>query len=117
MYLTMRQMALLFEVSLATVCRVIQRPGPLLAIEPVRRPLQAENGLWIVELLRRTGLTGQRLADDCHAAALIADGAYINTDMAAPHGKRPGRPLPPAEEDDNANHRRARVRVEHPAAG
>ncbi len=35
--LTMRQLAPLFGVSTATVCRVVQRLGPLLALEPVRR--------------------------------------------------------------------------------
>ncbi len=34
--LTMRQLAPLFGVSPATACRVIQRLGPLLALEPVR---------------------------------------------------------------------------------
>lgn len=34
---------------LATVCRVIQRLGPLLAPEPVQRPRQAADRLWIVD--------------------------------------------------------------------
>ncbi|GAA4989677.1 hypothetical protein GCM10023205_71040 [Yinghuangia aomiensis] len=156
--LTMRQMAPPFGVSPATVCRVIQRLGPLLAVEPVRRPLQAEDRLWIVDgtlvpvrdrriaassrnyrysanvqvvvdadsrLVVATGrpVPGNRsdaqawratgLADDCRGVALMADSAYINTGMAVPHRKRPGRPLLPAEEDDNADHRHVRVRVEH----
>src|SRR4051794_28227404 len=36
--LTMRQLAPLFGISPATVCRVIQRLGPLLTLEPVGRP-------------------------------------------------------------------------------
>lgn len=47
--LTMRQLAPLFGVSPATVCRVIQRLGPVLAIEPVRRPADATDRLWIVD--------------------------------------------------------------------
>ncbi|MEU7488101.1 transposase family protein [Streptomyces sp. NPDC042319] len=47
--LTMRQLAPLFSVSSATVCRVIQRLGPLLALEPVRAPQQAADRLWIVD--------------------------------------------------------------------
>jgi hypothetical protein len=47
--LTMRQLAPLFGVSPATVCRVIQRLGPLLALEPVRAPQDAVERLWIVD--------------------------------------------------------------------
>lgn len=47
--LTMRQLAPLFGVSPATVCRVIQRLGPLLALEPVRAPQDATERLWIVD--------------------------------------------------------------------
>ncbi|MFE5159554.1 transposase family protein [Streptomyces sp. NPDC056697] len=47
--LTMRQLAPLFGISSATVCRVIQRLGPLLALEPVRTPQQAADRLWIVD--------------------------------------------------------------------
>nr|WP_245873869.1 transposase family protein [Streptomyces phaeoluteigriseus] len=45
--LTMRQLAPLFGVSPATVCRVIQRLGPLLAPEPGSRPVDAADRLWI----------------------------------------------------------------------
>ncbi len=38
--LTMRQLGPLFGASSSTVCRVIQRLGPLLALEPVSRPLR-----------------------------------------------------------------------------
>ncbi|KOV20952.1 transposase, partial [Streptomyces sp. XY413] len=37
--LTMRQLAPLFGISPATVCRIIQRLGPLLALEPAPRPV------------------------------------------------------------------------------
>ncbi|WP_435852981.1 transposase family protein [Streptomyces vietnamensis] len=47
--LTMRQLAPLFGVSPATVCRVIQRLRPLLAIEPATRPDDAMDRLWIVD--------------------------------------------------------------------
>nr|WP_241518949.1 transposase family protein [Streptomyces sp. CB03238] len=47
--LTMRQLAPLFGVSPATVCRVIQRLRPLLAIEPAARPGNAVERLWIVD--------------------------------------------------------------------
>ncbi|WTL80283.1 hypothetical protein OG328_51375 [Streptomyces sp. NBC_01518] len=39
----------MFGVSSSTVCRVIQRLGPLLAIEPVSRPAVAPEGVWIVD--------------------------------------------------------------------
>ncbi|MEK8174469.1 transposase family protein [Streptomyces sp. M19] len=44
----MRQLAPLFGVSPTTVCRVVRRLGPLLALEPVRAPREAER-LWIVD--------------------------------------------------------------------
>ncbi len=47
--LTMRQLAPLFGCSPATVCRVIQRLPPLLAIEPTTRPADAVERLWIVD--------------------------------------------------------------------
>ncbi|WP_328508920.1 transposase family protein [Streptomyces mirabilis] len=47
--LTMRQLAPLFGVSPATVCRVIQRLRPLLAPEPASRPVDAADRLWIVD--------------------------------------------------------------------
>ncbi|MDV7223856.1 transposase family protein [Streptomyces prunicolor] len=47
--LTMRQLGPLFGVSSSTVCRVIQRLGPLLAIEPVPRPADAPERMWIVD--------------------------------------------------------------------
>ncbi|MET8080282.1 transposase family protein, partial [Streptomyces sp. NPDC005303] len=47
--LTMRQLGPLFRVSSSTVCRVVQRLGPLLALEPVSRPAEAADRLWIVD--------------------------------------------------------------------
>ncbi len=47
--LTMRQLGPLFGVSSPTVCRVIRRLGPLLAIEPAGRPAEAADRLWIVD--------------------------------------------------------------------
>lgn len=44
---------------------------------------------------------------------MLSDGAYINTGLVVPHRKRPGRALLPGEEEDNAEHRRVRARVEH----
>ncbi|WP_158751515.1 hypothetical protein [Streptomyces bicolor] len=38
-----------FGVSSSTVCRIIQRLGPLLAIEPVSRQADASQRLWIVD--------------------------------------------------------------------
>ncbi|ELS51565.1 putative transposase (IS4 family) [Streptomyces viridochromogenes Tue57] len=45
----MRQLAPLFGISPATVCRVIQRLGPLLALEPMWAPQEAVERLWIVD--------------------------------------------------------------------
>jgi hypothetical protein len=47
--LTMRQLAPPFGCSQATVCRVIQRLRPLLAIEPATRPAGTVERLWIVD--------------------------------------------------------------------
>jgi hypothetical protein len=47
--LTMRQLEPLFGVSSSTVCRVIQKLGPVLALEPVARPADAADRLWIVD--------------------------------------------------------------------
>ncbi|CAM5578460.1 hypothetical protein SPURM210S_07657 [Streptomyces purpurascens] len=47
--LTMRQLGPLFGISSSTVCRVIQRLGPLLALEPVSRPAEGADRLWIVD--------------------------------------------------------------------
>lgn len=46
---TMRQLGPLFGIFSSTVCRVLQRLGPLPAIEPVSRPAEAADGLWIVD--------------------------------------------------------------------
>lgn len=47
--LTTRRLAPLFGISPATVCRVIQRTGPLLALEPTHAPQEAIERLWIVD--------------------------------------------------------------------
>jgi hypothetical protein len=47
--LTMRQLAPLFGISPATVCRVIQRLRPLLALEPAPRPVADVDRLRIVD--------------------------------------------------------------------
>jgi hypothetical protein len=44
---------------------------------------------------------------------VIADGAYLGTGLIVPHRRRSGRPLLRGQEEDNAEHRRVRSRVEH----
>ncbi|MGY3334880.1 hypothetical protein ACVW0K_000979 [Streptomyces filamentosus] len=44
---------------------------------------------------------------------VIADGAYLGTGLIVPHRKRVGRPLLREQEEDHAEHRRVRARVEH----
>ncbi|MFI9311108.1 transposase [Streptomyces triculaminicus] len=46
-------------------------------------------------------------------APLLGDGGYRGTPALIPHWPRPGWPLTPEQEADNAVHRRARARVEH----
>ncbi|MCP2346436.1 hypothetical protein HD595_002558 [Nonomuraea roseoviolacea subsp. carminata] len=156
--LTMRQLAPLFGVCPATVCRIVARLGPLLALEPVTRPAQVAERLWIVDGTlvpvrdrtvgassknyrfsanvqviidadtRLVVATGQPapgnkadahawrdsgLAAHCEGVAVLADGAYVNTGLVVPHRRRAGRPLLRAQEEDNAEHRRIRARVEH----
>lgn len=53
------------------------------------------------------------LARHCEGVTVLGDGAYINTGLVVPHRKRPGRALLPGEEEDNAEHRKVRARVEH----
>lgn len=140
------------------MCRVVQRLGPLLAIEPAGRPVDAADRLWIVDgtLIpvrdrsvaassrnyrfsvnvqvvvdadTRLVITAARpvpgttadahawrasgLSRHCRGVTMLGDGAYLNCGMAVPHRKRPGRALLQAEEDDNAEHRKVRARVEH----
>ncbi|MFE9796566.1 transposase [Streptomyces goshikiensis] len=156
--LTMRQLAPLFGISPATVCRVVKRLGPLLALEPVPRPAAETERLWIVDgtLIpvrdRQVGASSRNYrfsanvqviidADsrlvvasarpargnkaDAHvwresdlpaAAAgttVTADGAYLGTGLIVPHRRRAGRPLLRGQEEDHAEHRRVRARVEH----
>lgn len=154
----MRQLAPLFGYSPATVCRVIQRLRPLLAIEPAIRPADAVERLWIVDgtLIpvrdRKVGASSRNrrfsanvqviidadtklviaaarpvpgntadakawrdsgLTQISRGVPMLVDGAYINTGLVVPHRKRPGLPLLPGEEADNAEHRRVRARAEH----
>ncbi|MFI5763963.1 transposase [Streptomyces sp. NPDC051563] len=156
--LTMRQLGPLFGISPATVCRVINRLGPLLALEPAPRPVAGMDRLWIVDgtlipVRDRTVAASSRnyrfsanvqviidadsrlviasarpapgnKADahvwrqsDLPAAAagtiVIADGAYLGTGLIVPHRRRAGRPLLRGQEEDNAEHRRVRARIEH----
>ncbi|MFE0404683.1 transposase family protein [Streptomyces nigra] len=156
--LTMRQLAPLFGCSPATVCRVIQRLGPLLALKPAPSPVPGADRLWIVDgtLIpvrdRKVAASSRNYrfsanvqviidADtrlvvasarpapgnkaDAHVwresdlptltagTAVIADGAYLGTGLIVPHRGRAGRPLLRGQEEDNAEHRRVRARVEH----
>ncbi|MFJ1751415.1 transposase family protein [Kitasatospora sp. NPDC088134] len=156
--LTMRQLAPLFGVSTATVCRVVRRLGPLPALEPVRSSAPGVERLWSVDGTlvpvrdRTVGASSRnyrfsanvqvvvdadtrlvvaaarpapgnradahvRRASDlparCANAKVLADGAHINTGLAVPHRRRPGRPLLRAQEEGNAEHRRVRARIEH----
>ncbi|KOV73602.1 MULTISPECIES: IS5/IS1182 family transposase [unclassified Streptomyces] len=156
--LTMRQLAPLFGCSPATVCRIIQRLRPLLALEPAPRPVAGVERLWIVDgtLIPvrdrkvaassrnyRLSANVQVITDadtrlvvasarpapgnkaDAHVwqesnlpalaagTMVIADGAYLGTGLIVPHRRRAGRPLLRDQEEDNAEHRRVRARVEH----
>jgi hypothetical protein len=53
------------------------------------------------------------LAAYCVDATVLADGGHVNTGLVVPHRRRAGRPLLRAQEEDNAEHRRVRARVEH----
>ncbi|MFI9550482.1 transposase family protein [Nonomuraea endophytica] len=156
--LTMRQLAPLFGICPATVCRIIQRLGPLLALEPAPRPAEAAERLWIVDgtlipvrdrtvgassknyhfsanvqviidadtrLVMATGrpAPGNKvdaqvwrdsgLPAQCQNVTVLADGAYFNTGLVVPHRRRAGKALLRAQEEDNAEHRRVRARIEH----
>ncbi|MGW2104479.1 transposase family protein [Streptomyces olivaceoviridis] len=156
--LTMRQLAPLFGYSPATVCRVIQRLRPLLALEPAPRPVPGVDRLWIVDgtlipvrdrkvaassRTYRFSESVQVIVDadprlvvasarpapgdkaDTHVwresdlpavaarTTMIADGAYLGTGLIVPHRRRAGRPLLRGQEEDNAEHRRVRARIEH----
>ncbi|MCM3298332.1 transposase family protein [Streptomyces pseudogriseolus] len=123
--LTMRQLGPLFGIPSSTVCRVIQGLGPLLALEPVSRPGDAADRLWIVDGTlvpvrdRKVGSSScnyrfsanvQVIVD---ADTVLADGACLNCGMVTPHRRRPRRELLPGEGNDNAAHRKVRARVEH----
>ncbi|MEV7600995.1 transposase family protein [Kitasatospora sp. NPDC089797] len=133
--LTMRQSAPLFGISTATVCRIVQRLGPLLALEAVARPAPGVERLWIVDgtLIPvrdpTVGASGRnyrlsanvQVVIDADTRLVVATArpvpgnkAYTNTRLVIPHRRRAGRPLLlRAQEEDNAEHRRVRARVEH----
>ncbi len=160
--LTRWQLGPLSGVSSSTVGRVIQRLGPLLALEPIARPTDAADRLWIVDgtLIpvrdRQVAASGRNyrfsanvqviveadtplviaaarpvpgatadahawrasgLSEHCQGVTVLGDGAYLDCGMAVPHRKRPGRALLQAEQDDNAEHRKVRARVEHVMGG
>lgn len=56
------------------------------------------------------------LAAVCEDVTVLTDGDYINTGLVVPHRNRPGRTPLPAEEEDNAEHRKVPARVEHASA-
>lgn len=58
--LTMRQLRPLFGVSSSTACRVIQKLGLSLTLEPVLRPTDAADRLWIVDGTLVPSVTGKR---------------------------------------------------------
>ena len=140
------------------VCRVLQRLGLLLALEPVRASQDAVERLWILDgaLIpvrdRRVGASSRNygfsanvqvivdaetrlvvatarpvpdntadaiawrdsaLVQHGEGTTVLGDGAYNNTGLIVPHRKRPGRPLLKGEEENNAQHRKTRARVEH----
>ncbi|MEW1843597.1 transposase family protein [Nonomuraea angiospora] len=68
-----------------------------------RRAIKADAHAW-----RDSGLPAL-----CESATALADGVYLNTGLVVPHRRQAGRPLLRAQEDDNAEHRRIRARIEH----
>nr|WP_237523254.1 transposase family protein [Streptomyces sp. SID8350] len=111
--LTMRQLAPLFGISAATVCRVIHRLRPLLALEPTPRPVAEVDRLWIVDgtlipvrdrkvgassrNYRSGGLAGvHRFAFTCHRALVRTQGGLL---VAAPDDLLAGSHRRPTLED------------------
>nr|WP_270890740.1 transposase [Streptomyces sp. DHE17-7] len=156
----MRQLAPLFGISPATVCRVIQRLGPMLALEPARACADATDRLWIVDGTlvpvrdRKVGASSRNyrfsanvqvivdaetrlvvatarpfpahadakmpggtpfgLAATLQGMTVLGDAPTINTGSDRSPRKTPaGRSLLKGEEEDNAQHRKVRARVEH----
>lgn len=85
--LTTRQLAPLFGVSPATVCRVVQRLGPLLALEPARTSREAVERLWIVD---GTIIPVRDRVDGLSMIATVSDGAPAHAGITAA-GNRPRR--------------------------
>lgn len=56
---------------------------------------------------------GSQTAGESVGTTVIADGACLGTGLIVPHRRRAGRPLLRGQEEDNAEHRRVRARVEH----
>ncbi|MGW7277464.1 transposase family protein [Streptomyces sp. NPDC054844] len=152
--LTMPRLAPLFGVSPATVCRGIQRLGPLLALEPARAFAEAAEGLRIIDGTlvpvrdRKVGVPSRNYRFSANVQVvvdaetrLVVAGARQRSGRESlaglrpgrtlrrcdrprrrrlhqhqpdrPHRKHPGRPLLKGEEEDNAQHRMVRARVEH----
>lgn len=127
--LTTQQLAPLCGVSSSTVCRMNQRLGLLLALQSVSRPADATDRPWIVDATllpvrdRRVGAASQLQVLGKRAGhhgcrhpphrRCGTTGAGHHCVMVVPHGKRPGRALLKGEEDDSAEHRKVRARVEH----
>ncbi|MFB8243010.1 hypothetical protein ACFC58_41385 [Kitasatospora purpeofusca] len=105
--LTMRQAAPWFEIPTATVCRIVRRPGPLLALEAAPRPAPGVERLPIVNGTLVPCATAAspppaahawRASDlpaTCVGTMVLVDSAFIDTGLAGPHRRRAG-PRPPA---------------------
>jgi hypothetical protein len=112
-YLTMRQLAPLFGCSPAIVCRASsvcdpcsrwsRRPGLVVASARPAPGNKADARVWRESVLPTLAA----------GTTVIADGAYLGTGLIVPHRRRAGRPLLRGQEEDNAEHRRVRARVEH----
>ncbi|MDQ8708404.1 transposase family protein [Streptomyces sp. LHD-70] len=126
--LTMRQLAPLFGCSPATVCRVIQRLRPLLAIEQAARPADMVGRLRIVDGTlvpvrdRKVGASSRNYRFSANVQVIIDADTRLVIAAARPvpgntsdakAWRDSGLALLPGEEEGNAEHRRVRARVEH----
>lgn len=88
--LTMRQLGPLVGVSSSTVCRVIQRLGPLLAIEHASRPVDAPERMWIVDgtLIphrdRRVAASGRNYRFSANVQVIVGAGTWLVIAAASP---------------------------------
>lgn len=90
--LTMRQLALLFGVSPATVCRVIQRLRPSLSHAAAPCPVDAADRLWIVDgtlVPVRDRMVG---ASSCNYR--FSANVQVRIDADTPWSWPPARPAP-----------------------